>query len=467
MQSEPHLAYTERASPTSLPPTGVDDHRLPAPCEVRTYELTGIEPCRRQRATSPRGAARAIGSTPRSTHKPRRQVSPLDYHERPPTDAPHKRLVEHAVTLYFKDDLSGPLALGTPEPARPHLRELQARADRRRCSTPSSRARDPGRLRRRGPQRSGTARRPAQGFLRAAIRRAAHVLGRAAAPGSGGCAPASPASRPTRADHFYLPERYIDPFGNETTLAYDADDLFVDVERPMRSATRPTVEALRPSRARPVAAERSNDNVSEVAFDVLGLPVAMALMGKVEPRPPESPETGDTVDGLSFDELNPSPSQVAAVLRRDRRSTTAQARTLAGQGHARASSTTSANRSTPRAARLGRHRRPAPAASCASSTSAMRRTIARAGRRHPDPGCLRVLRRRRPGLRQEGPGRARSRCSPDGPLRWIANGKTIVNNKGKPVLQYEPYFSESGHRFEEPQAEAASRRSCTTTRRAG
>ncbi len=37
-----------------------------------------------------------------------------------------------------------------------------------------------------------------------------------------------------------------------------------------------------------------------------------------------------------------------------------------------------------------------------------------------------------------------------GPLRWIANGKTILNNKGKPVKQYEPYFSEAGHRFEEP-----------------
>ena len=29
----------------------------------------------------------------------------------------------------------------------------------------------------------------------------------------------------------------------------------------------------------------------------------------------------------------------------------------------------------------------------------------------------------------------------NGPVRWIANGKTVVNNKGKPVLQYEPYFS--------------------------
>ena len=30
---------------------------------------------------------------------------------------------------------------------------------------------------------------------------------------------------------------------------------------------------------------------------------------------------------------------------------------------------------------------------------------------------------------------------PGGPLRWVASGKTILNNKGKPVKQYEPYFS--------------------------
>jgi hypothetical protein len=35
-------------------------------------------------------------------------------------------------------------------------------------------------------------------------------------------------------------------------------------------------------------------------------------------------------------------------------------------------------------------------------------------------------------------------------LRWIASGKTILNNKGKPVKQYEPYFSPSAHCFEEP-----------------
>ena len=28
-------------------------------------------------------------------------------------------------------------------------------------------------------------------------------------------------------------------------------------------------------------------------------------------------------------------------------------------------------------------------------------------------------------------------------LRWIGNGRTILNNKGKPVKQYEPYFSDT------------------------
>ena len=38
----------------------------------------------------------------------------------------------------------------------------------------------------------------------------------------------------------------------------------------------------------------------------------------------------------------------------------------------------------------------------------------------------------------------RSQAEPEidgGSLRWIVSGKTVLNNKGKPVKQYEPYFS--------------------------
>ena len=40
----------------------------------------------------------------------------------------------------------------------------------------------------------------------------------------------------------------------------------------------------------------------------------------------------------------------------------------------------------------------------------------------------------------------RSQAEPEqagGPMRWIVSGKTILNNKGKPVKQYEPYFTSS------------------------
>jgi RHS repeat-associated protein len=41
----------------------------------------------------------------------------------------------------------------------------------------------------------------------------------------------------------------------------------------------------------------------------------------------------------------------------------------------------------------------------------------------------------------------------DTALRWIASGKTILNNKGKPVKQYEPYFSQTEHRFDATEAQ--------------
>src|SRR5262245_53912217 len=41
-----------------------------------------------------------------------------------------------------------------------------------------------------------------------------------------------------------------------------------------------------------------------------------------------------------------------------------------------------------------------------------------------------------------------------GKLRWIASGKTILNNKGKPVKQYEPYFSLNEHSFDKQEAES-------------
>jgi hypothetical protein len=48
--------------------------------------------------------------------------------------------------------------------------------------------------------------------------------------------------------------------------------------------------------------------------------------------------------------------------------------------------------------------------------------------------------------------------------RWVGNGRTVWDNKGNPIKQYEPYFADSLTTRRALIASTASRRSCGTTR---
>jgi YD repeat-containing protein len=84
---------------------------------------------------------------------------------------------------------------------------------------------------------------------------------------------------PDAAQDFYLPERYTDPFGNVTTLDYDPRDLYIqsstDALGNRTEVTEFDFRVLAPRRMKD-----ANDNLSEVRFDILGMPTAMAIMGK-------------------------------------------------------------------------------------------------------------------------------------------------------------------------------------------
>ncbi len=41
-----------------------------------------------------------------------------------------------------------------------------------------------------------------------------------------------------------------------------------------------------------------------------------------------------------------------------------------------------------------------------------------------------------------GGSRRRWHATPGGPARWVGTGRTVLNNKGNPVKQYEPYEDE-------------------------
>ncbi|MBK9492743.1 MAG: hypothetical protein IPO07_31185 [Haliscomenobacter sp.] len=81
------------------------------------------------------------------------------------------------------------------------------------------------------------------------------------------------------AAHFYLPERYTDPFRNVTTLTFDNHDLYIqestDPANNTVSVTKFDFRVLAPLEMQDV-----NGNLSEVAFDILGVPAAVAVKGK-------------------------------------------------------------------------------------------------------------------------------------------------------------------------------------------
>lgn len=448
VQAERHLAYTETRFTDELL-TDVDTHRLPAPCEVRMFELTGIEPAAGEDYFS---VARLQDFRLNATLDTRaaKAVRPLDYHEQPPDETPHRRLVEHAATLYFEDDLSGPADLG--QPGRLALTyeayKLALTTSLINAGFKGPAMNDPLAAEARAALGIAGAR---TGFLAGGYRTGTAIFG----PGPGASAGAGQTwwvrsgiagFAGDAADHFYLPERYFDPFGNETTLAYDVDDLFV-LSKTDALGNLATVEAFDHRVLSPVQLKDANDNLNEVAFDIRGLPVVTALMGKFANG---ASETGDTVVA-SFDDLNPSPEQVAqlfdSVVLDD-----VLARRLLGQAGARfiyhfGESIDAQGRVT-------------WAATAAGACSVARERHDRdAPNDHPELGAegipVQVAFEYSDGNSQAFVKKVQAEPDPansNGPLRWIASGKSVVGNKGKPVFQYEPHFSSTGHRFAEPAA---------------
>jgi RHS repeat-associated protein len=433
---EQHVAYTENRFTDELP-MDVDSHRIPAVCERRTFDLTGIQPPAGRRYFTV-DVLRDYQLNAALDTQATTTVKTLRYHEQPPDGTPHERIVEHVVTLYFKDDLSGPQALGLTgrlglvyEAYKLALTDSlldvvfahQAPEDdcvaeaKAALATPAAR----------------------NGFFASGYQIGAGIPGRTSAEpewwirsGLGGYEADAP-------QHFYLAERYIDPFGNQTRLTYDVDDLFVESSVDAIGNPR-VVDAFDRRVLAPSRLTDANDNVSETAYDVRGLSIAAATMGKVTAS---GSETHDSVAGLGFDELNPDPNTVAQFF-----DTTplddAQARTWLGAATQRYVYDFG-ERSVQGSLAWG--------ATVAGACSIVRE-------KHERDAANAVVDLQLAFEYSDGAGQAfvkKLQAEPDPAIaaaddvRWITNGRTIVNNKNKPVLQYEPYFSATP-RFEEPAA---------------
>jgi hypothetical protein len=240
--------------------------------------------------------------------------------------------------------------------------------------------------------------------------------------------------------HFFLPRRYCNPFGYSTTVRFDGNDLLM-VETSDAIGNRVTVEVndyriLQPRRVRD-----PNGNRTEVAFDSLGLVAGTAVMGKSAPAPVE----GDTLAGFASDLTQAQIDQFTAAPRQPsadpKESEATQVCHDLLQG-----ATTRIIYDLDRFKRIGE---PPFAATLARETHVSdlppgQETKLQISFSYSD-GFGREIQKKI----QAEPGRLDVH-DPQAPIvnpRWVGSGWTVYNNKGKPVRQYEPFFSTT-HDFE-------------------
>ncbi|HEU4425053.1 MAG TPA: SpvB/TcaC N-terminal domain-containing protein [Pilimelia sp.] len=210
---------------------------------------------------------------------------------------------------------------------------------------------------------------------------------------------------------FYLPDGFTDPYGNTTTVGYDRYRL-LPVE--VTDALGNTVSAANDYRVlAPVRLTDPNGAVSEATFDALGMVAATARRGR-----PGDPR-GSTLNGVDPD---PADTAVAAYLADP---VGAAAALLGGA-------------STRLVYDLFAYTRTSGDAQPQAPVTA---TLARESYDGEPTRIAQAL------AYSDGFGRALQAKALAAGGRWVASGWTIVNNKGLPVRQYEPFFTAT-HRFE-------------------
>ncbi len=235
--------------------------------------------------------------------------------------------------------------------------------------------------------------------------------------------------------HFFLPRSFEDPFGNLTSVDYDAPHDLLLVRT--RDAVNNVVSSINDYRVlAPATITDANGNRAAVSFDSLGLVTATAVMGK----PGEN--LGDLLTGFVTDVPQ---AQLDAF--HDAADPHGPAAGLVGDASTRV---------VYDVGRFHRSRLAAPA-DPSQWLPAWGATIARETHHSAlAPGGaseLDISFSYSDGFSREIQKKIQAEpltAAPANP-NWVASGWTIFNNKGKPVRQYEPFFSQlpaRKHQFE-------------------
>ena len=417
-QARLRLTYTENNYTNAV--DRPDAHRTPMPAQARTFEVIGLAPAGRLFgfAELRDGLADVTVELPFQ-----------DWDTDPATLAmPARRLISHTSVRYRRDDMSGALPLGVLEPlALPYRSYRQAFTDSLVTDLYGDQV-DARMLRAAGFLREGeTWRLPSSRVFYS--------------PGEHD-GPAAELGYARR--HFFRPHRFTDPFGQTTSVTYDRYDLLV---RQARDPLGNLVTAGERDPAGQLATDGNdyrvlaprlvsdpNRNRAAVAFDALGRVCGTAVMGKPEEQ------LGDSLDGFEPD----LPIAMVEAYLAD----------PFGLGHELLGQATTRVLYDQDAYRRSRGERPAGVAVLAREThvsdlAPCQRTKIQRRFTHCD-GFGREIQRK--GQAAAGPV---TEGGPGVPHRWISSGWTVFNNKGRPVRQYEPFFTATPQ-FEFARAEGVS-----------
>jgi RHS repeat-associated protein len=251
--------------------------------------------------------------------------------------------------------------------------------------------------------------------------------------------------------HFFVPRLFRDPFGNETRVRYGIGDLLVvrtkdDLDN--------VISAEHDYRAlQPRLLTDANRNRVAAAFDALGLVVATAVMGK-----------DDETLGDLLEDVDPDPA--LSAMRTFVADPEGSAASMLGKATTRIVYDLDRFRRTgqpPLAAALAR-------VTHVNDLAAGQQSRIMIGFTHSD-GFGQEIQKKIQAEPGEAPRRQTAGAAPDGgpgalvrnaaggvaeahtAHRWVGSGRTVFNNKGKPVKQYEPFFSAT-HLYE-PESDVA------------
>ncbi len=234
---------------------------------------------------------------------------------------------------------------------------------------------------------------------------------------------------------FYQPIGQRDPLGNETTIKYEDPYWLLPIRTTAPLNTTLSVE----NDYRIVSPYRltdPNQNQSQVYFNALGMVVATAVMGKAGANPPEGDTLTGFVEAVATDPLlqgdrflqGATTRQIVYLFNFEREKQPNVIHTLAREIHQselKPNQTSPVQHSFTYSDGFGRE--------------------------------LQTKVQAEPGLAPVRDAQGRLQRNPTGklkldkiPARWVGTGRTVYNNKGKPVKQYEPFFS-STHHYESEQ----------------